>query len=94
MLTIDRNAFCDPRPVRFDLDDPSPVFDVYLREVTEAMTEPKFEALARDLSAYDRTGVVTDLMEDVLRRAQCLADADRITTIFDGPDLVLPRRAA
>lgn len=94
MLTIDRNTYFDPRPVRFDLDDPSPVFDVYLRELTDSMHDLKIEALVEHIAAYEETGKVSDLLHDVLKRAQCLADADRITTIFDGPDLVLPGRAA
>jgi hypothetical protein len=53
-----------------------------LQELISSMPDIKVRAITQDLDVYERTGNMTRLIEDVLRRAQCLADADRIMDSF------------
>lgn len=53
-----------------------------LCELLASMRDGKVVAVLRDLETYDRTGRMTSLIDDTLRRAQCLADADRIIEKF------------
>jgi hypothetical protein len=46
------------------------------------MHEVKVAAILEDLDVYERTGRMSWLIEDVIRRAKCLAEADRIIENF------------
>ena len=51
-------------------------------ELLQSMHAVKVAAVLEDLDLYERTGHMTRLIEDVIRRAQCLAEADRIIETF------------
>jgi hypothetical protein len=51
-------------------------------ELLLCMHAVKVAAVLEDLDLYERTGHMTRLIEDVIRRAQCLAEADRIIETF------------
>lgn len=51
-------------------------------ELLQCMHAVKVAAVMEDLDLYERTGHMTRLIEDVIRRAQCLAEADRIIETF------------
>lgn len=51
-------------------------------ELLQCMHAVKVAAVMEDLDLYERTGHMTRLIEDVIRRAHCLAEADRIIDTF------------
>jgi hypothetical protein len=61
-----------------DYEDDGFTAQPYFDEVVGYLAPCVRDALVEDVLAYDRTGVVSPLMEDMLRRARCLAAADRI----------------
>ena len=69
-------------PLRVDPDPYSPTLMKSLQELISSMPDIKVRAIAQDLDLYERTGHMTRLIDDVLRRARCLADADRIMESF------------
>jgi hypothetical protein len=60
----------------------SPTLMKSFNELIECMHDLKVAAIMEDLDLYERTGHMTRLIEDVIRRAQCLAEADRIMASF------------
>jgi hypothetical protein len=69
-------------PVYPDVDPFSPTLMKSFNELIECMHDLKVAAIMEDLDLYERTGHMTRLIEDVIRRAQCLAEADRIMASF------------
>jgi hypothetical protein len=51
-------------------------------ELLLSMHAIKVAAVLEDLYLYERTGHMTRVIEDVIRRAHCLAEADRIMETF------------
>jgi hypothetical protein len=54
----------------------------YFLELLADMTEAAIDVVADDLDVFEQTGQVTLNLFRLLRRAQCLSDADRITLKF------------
>ena len=50
----------------------------YIHELVSALPDDRIDRMVRDLAVYEATGIVTGRAEKILRRAACLADADRI----------------
>jgi hypothetical protein len=69
-------------PVYPELDLISPPLMRSFNELIASMHDVKVVAIMDDLDLYERTGHMTRLIEDVIRRAQCLAEADRIMASF------------
>jgi hypothetical protein len=69
-------------PVYPDAGPFSPTLMKSFNELIECMHDLKVAAIMEDLDLYERTGHMTRLIEDVIRRAQCLAEADRIMASF------------
>jgi len=69
-------------PVGRDADLMSPTLMRSFNELIASMHDVKVAAIMHDLDLYERTGQMTRLIEDVIRRAQCLAEADRILESF------------
>jgi hypothetical protein len=59
-----------------------PALAVSFLELLDCMHDVKVAAVLEDLDVYERTGHMTLLIEDTIRRAQCLAEADRIIATF------------
>jgi len=51
-------------------------------ELMTSMHDVKVAAIMEDLELYEKTGHMTRLIEDVIRRAQRLAEVDRIMETF------------
>lgn len=64
-------------------DHKCPDCRVHFGEVASYLSAHDFDALMVDLDAYSRVGLVTERVEDMKRRAQCIADADRIIARLD-----------
>jgi len=69
-------------PKLFD-DHKCPDCKAHFGEVASYLSAGEFDALMSDLDAYDRVGLVTPRVQDMKRRAQCIADADRIIARLD-----------
>jgi hypothetical protein len=65
-----------------DVDLMSPALMRSFTELMTTMHDVKVAAVLEDLDLYERTGHMTRLIEDVIRRAECLAEADRIMETF------------
>lgn len=82
MLEVNPVTLGDAVPVYPDADPISPTLMRSFNELIACMHEVKVTAIMEDLDLYERTGHMTRLIEDVIRRAQCLAEADRIIESF------------
>jgi hypothetical protein len=82
VLAVRQEYLEESVPVRQEVDLYSPTLMKSLQELISSMPDIKVRAITQDLDLYERTGHMTRLIEDVLRRAQCLADADRIMESF------------
>jgi len=82
VLAVKREDLEVAVPVRVEPDVYSLTLMKSLQELIASMPDIKVRAITQDLDLYERTGHMTRLIEDVLRRAQCLADADRIMRSF------------
>ena len=82
MLELNPSSFGDAVPVFSDPDLISPTLMRSFNELMTSMHDVKVAAIMEDLDLYERTGHMTRLIEDVIRRAQCLAEADRIMATF------------
>jgi hypothetical protein len=51
----------------------------YLREVMTCLRDEDLLAVRHDIAIYEDTGQGSQLLSDIMRRARCLDDADRIT---------------
>jgi hypothetical protein len=69
-------------PVVPDTGPFSPTLMRSFNELLTCMHEVKVAAILEDLDVYERTGRMSWLIEDVIRRAKCLAEADRIIENF------------
>lgn len=49
-----------------------------LEELLDGLADRVVDALRADLRDFEETGRMSDLVLDILRRARCLAQADRI----------------
>lgn len=76
----------------FDPEDHAAPY--HLSEVLRAMPAEHLENLLSDISRSESTGVVSDAMQDILRRAACHADAERISSRLRAKHVSGPRRAA
>jgi hypothetical protein len=54
----------------------------HLDEVVRCLPPASFEALMADLDRAENGGALGEVIGDVLRRAACLADAERISARF------------
>jgi hypothetical protein len=82
VLELNPATLADCVPVYPDMDPISPTLMRSFNELIACMHEVKVTAIMEDLDLYERTGHMTRLIEDVIRRAQCLAEADRIMESF------------
>lgn len=82
MLALKQETLVEAVPVHPEVDLYSPTLMKSFQELVSSMHDVKVRAITQDLDLYERTGHMTRLIEDVLRRAQCLADADRIMETF------------
>jgi hypothetical protein len=58
--------------------DGQPPLQTYIHELVSALPEPRRALLAEDLRIFDQTGFITPMVDELIRRAECLSDADRI----------------
>jgi hypothetical protein len=65
-----------------DADLISPHLMNSFTELLASMHDLRVAALMEDLDLYERTGHMSRLIEDAIRRAHCLAEADRIMESF------------
>lgn len=82
MLELNHASLGSALPVFPEQDLLSPTLMSSFFELLDCMHEVKVAAVLEDLEVYERTGKMTWLIEDVIRRAQCLAEADRIIATF------------
>jgi hypothetical protein len=82
MLELNPAAFEGSVPVLLEPVTLSPELMGSFSELLLSMHAVKVAAVLEDLELYERTGHMTCLIEDVIRRAQCLAEADRIMEAF------------
>jgi hypothetical protein len=82
VLEVNPASLGDAVPVFPDVDPASPSLMRSFNELMTSMHDLKVAAIMEDLDLYERTGHMTRLIEDVIRRAQCLAEADRIMESF------------
>lgn len=82
MLELNPAAFEGSFPVFPESGSLSPELMGSFSELLLCMHDLKVAAVLEDLELYERTGHMTRLIEDVIRRAQCLAEADRILETF------------
>ncbi len=82
MLELNHALLESAVPVFPEQDLFSPTLMKSFNELLDCMHEVKVAAILEDLDVYERTGRMTWLIEDVIRRAQCLAEADRIIATF------------
>ena len=82
MLEVNHACLGDAVPVFQDAGLMSPALMRSFNELVASMHDLKVVAIMEDLDLYERTGHMTRLIEDVIRRAQCLAEVDRIMESF------------
>jgi hypothetical protein len=82
VLEVNPASLGDAVPVFPDVDPLSPTLMRSFDELMTSMHDLKVAAIMEDLDLYERTGHITRLIEDVIRRARCLAEADRIMESF------------
>ena len=82
VLEFNPSAFGNAVPVHPEAELMSPALMRSFNELIACMHDVKVAAIMDDLDLYERTGHMTRLIEDVIRRAQCLAEADRIMESF------------
>jgi hypothetical protein len=82
VLELNHASLGNAVPVYPEADLFSPTLMKSFNELIECMHDLKVAAIMEDLDLYERTGHMTRLIEDVIRRAQCLAEADRIIATF------------
>ena len=82
VLEVNPASLGNAVPVFLDVEPLSPTLMRSFNELIACMHEVKVAAIMEDLDLYERTGHMTRLIEDVIRRAQCLAEADRIIETF------------
>jgi hypothetical protein len=82
VLELNHTSLRTAVPVFPEADLFSPTLMRSFNELLDCMHEVKVAAILEDLDVYERTGRMTWLIEDVIRRAQCLAEADRIIENF------------
>jgi hypothetical protein len=82
VLELNRASLGNAVPVFPETDLFSPALMKSFNELMDCMHDVKVAAILEDLDLYERTGHMTRLIEDVIRRAQCLAEADRIIETF------------
>lgn len=82
MLELNHVSLDGAVPVLFDAERISPDLMRSFNELLTSMHDLKVTAIMEDLDLYERTGHMTRLIEDVIRRAHCLAEADRIMETF------------
>lgn len=82
VLEVNPASLGNAVPVYAGVDPFSPFLMNSFNELIACMHDLKVTAIMEDLALYERTGHMTRLIEDVIRRAQCLAEADRIIETF------------
>lgn len=82
MLEMDPHSFALATPVLPESNRLSSVLTASFIELIDSMHDVKVAAVLEDLDLYERTGRMSWLIEDTIRRAQCLAEADRIIATF------------
>lgn len=82
MLEVNHATLAHAVPVSFETEFLSPTLMKSFNELISCMHDVKVTAIMEDLDVYERTGYMSRLIEDVIRRAQCLAEADRIERTF------------
>lgn len=82
MLEMDPTSFEGAAPVLPEAARLSAVLSASFIELVDSMHDVKVQAVIEDLEVYERTGRMTWLIEDTIRRAQCLAECDRIVATF------------
>ena len=82
MLEMNPASFGTAVPVFPEAEPISAALVESFNELIACMHDVKVAAVMEDLDLYEQTGHMTRLIEDVIRRAQCLAEADRIIERF------------
>jgi hypothetical protein len=82
VLEMDPTSFERAAPVLPECDRLSGVLSASFIELIDSMHDVRVAAVLEDLELYERTGRMSWLIEDTIRRAQCLAEADRIIATF------------
>ena len=61
----------------------------YFQEIVQCLYPAERDGITSDLRLYEATGMLTERLEDVLRRASILRDADRLLAKFPEEEIEL-----
>lgn len=82
MGAVDHHLFAEEIASRFGSSADADAIEANIYEIVSCLPDVRMDAISAEIELFEETGVMTAGIENLLRRATCMAEADRITRRF------------